>query len=201
MLSIWLIVGIALMAIVVIGLLYWANQPIAYRGLLLTDSQRFLESFILQSGTGSVFLLERQSSPGFLQLAIGEQQGPKLEVEFGLPDAEWSRKHFDLVHAATKNAGYSNRIETNPGNKDIPRFLRVYVAGNRGDLILGSLQILQLAADKLGFNKDDRYTLRMSGAMSSEYRGALATQLEQLGSHSRIAQMVATWLRRSATTR
>jgi len=134
MLWLWLIVGIILFAGVVVVLLRWANQPIAYRGLLLADSERFLHDFLLQFSTGSVCFFDRESGPGFLQLAIGERHGEQLEVEFGVPDAEWSREQFNSVHAAMDNAGHRNHVQTNLGNNDIPRFLRVYIQGNRREL-------------------------------------------------------------------
>jgi hypothetical protein len=48
----------------------WLSKPIAYSGLLLTDLKRFVEGFLLQSAPGSVFALERETKPGFLQLAL-----------------------------------------------------------------------------------------------------------------------------------
>ena len=70
MLWLWLIVGIILFAGVGVVLLRWANQPMAYSGLLLADSERFLNGFLLQFSTGSVCFFDRESGPGFLQLAM-----------------------------------------------------------------------------------------------------------------------------------
>jgi hypothetical protein len=174
---------------------HWLNEPIAYRGLLLTDLKRFVEGFLLQLGPGSVFILERETRPGFLQLATVERHDKWLKVEFGLPDDQWSRNHFGLVHAAMQNAGYSNQVETNPGNKQIPRFLRVAVEGNRDELTLTLLHVLELAANKLEFEDNDRYTLRMVGEISSEYTYELASMLEQLPRAGRLGRMLSTWLR------
>lgn len=205
MLWLWLIVGIILFTGVVVVLLRWANQPIAYRGLLLADSERFLHDFLLQFSTGSVCFFDRESnresSPGFFQLAIGARHGEQLEVEFGVPDAEWSRDKFDLVHAAIDSAGHRNHVQTNLGNNDIPRFLRVYLQGNRRELPFLLREVLELAAKQLEFRMEDRYTFRMSGTVSYEYQRELATQLEQLPRNHRIAGILAAWLRRSARTR
>jgi hypothetical protein len=201
MLWIWFIVGILILAVLVVVLLRLGGQPIAYRGLLLTDMDRFLKSFLQQSGAGSNFILERESGPEFLQLAVTGRRGDRLEVEFGLPDAAWSQKRFDLVHAAVGSAGYSYHVETNSGNMDIPRFLRVQIRGNRHELTLVLLHVLELAASQLEFEAKDRYTLRMSGPISSEYQQELATQLEQLPRSGRVGHALAAWLRRSAGTR
>lgn len=176
----------------------WPSKPVAYPGLLLTDLKQFVEGFLLQLGPGSVFLLERETKRGFLQLAIAERHDQWLKVEYGLPDDEWSRRQFDLVHAAMANAGYDTNLETDDENKQIPRFLRVYVEGNRGDLTLTLLQVLEMAANKLEFEDQDRYTLQMLGEIDSGYTNELATQLEQLPRGGWLGRTIAKYLRRSA---
>jgi hypothetical protein len=198
MLWMWLIVAIVLLAVIVVGLLRLGAQPIRYRGLLLTDLARFLDGFLQQLDAGSVFLLERESGPGFLQLAILRRQRVHETLELGVPDAMWSRERFDLVHNAMQAGGYDCSVETNPDNMAIPRFLRVRVEGNRHELVPILIRILELAAGQLQFDAGDRYTLRMSGPLSSEYEKELATQLDQLGKSDRIAQAGAAWLRRLA---
>lgn len=176
----------------------WLSKPIAYRGLLLTDVKRFVEGFLLQLGPHSVLFLERETKPGFLQLAIVERRDQWLRVEFGLPDDKWSRNQFDLVHAAMQSAGYSTHVETNDGNKQIPRFLRVYVEGNRDYLTIALLQVLETAANKLEFGDKDRYTLQMLGEFDSEYIHELATGLEQSPRGGWFSSTITKYLRRSA---
>src|SRR5262245_59247199 len=198
MLWIWLIVGIILLAVVVVGLLRLGAKPIPYRGLLLTDLERLLDGFLQQVGAGSVFYLERECGPGFLQLAVLGRHSDHQEVEFGLPDALWCRESFDLVHNAMKGAEYNCSVETNSDNIDIPRFLRVRVAGTRQELVPTLIRMLNLSASRLGFGATERFTLRMSGPFSSEYVEELATRVEQPGKSNQIARAVAAWLRRSA---
>jgi hypothetical protein len=173
------------------------NKPIPYRGLLLTDIRRLLEGFLHQLGPGSVILLERETKPGFLQLAISERSDQWLRVEFGLPDADWSHNQFDQVHDAMESAGYSIEVETNEGNEQIPRFLRVYVEGNRDDLTITLLELLETAANKLGFEVEDRYTLQASGESDPAYRNELATRLEQSSKGGWLSGTIAKYLRRS----
>lgn len=85
------------------NLLHW-NKPLPRRGVLLADLKRYVESFLLQLAAGSVLLMERESKPGFLQLAILERRDQRLGVEFGLPDADWSHDQFDLVHELLETA-------------------------------------------------------------------------------------------------
>lgn len=176
----------------------WLNKPIAYRGLPLTDLTRFVETFLLQLAPGSVFLLERETKPGFLQLAMIDRRDQWRTIEFGLPDDEWSHNQFDLVHAAMQSAGYSTEVETNEGNKQIPRFLRVYVEGNTDELTIVLLQLLETAANKLEFGVQDRYTLQMLGETAPEYTRDLADRLEQLPRGNWFSRIIAKYLRRSA---
>ena len=184
------------------NVLRW-NKPIAYRGLLLTDLKKFVDTFLHHLAPGSVLLLEREMKPGFLQLALVERRGQWRQVEFGLPDAEWSHNQFDLVHAAMESAGYSTEVETNEDNEQIPRFLRVYVEGERGDLTMELLQLLETAANKLEFEVEDRYTLQMMGDTAPEYTRELATKLEQSPRggwlHRVFTNTLANYLRRSAS--
>jgi hypothetical protein len=174
------------------------DRPIPYRELLLVDANRFLESFLQQLDVGSVFVLERESGPGFLQLAVTDRRSDREELEFGLPDAGWCRERFDLVHNAMEAAGHICHVEADSGNIAIPRFLRVRIRGNREELTPMLIQVLTLAAGQLGFDSEDRYTLRMKGSISSEYQRNLAEQLEQMPRRGRIGRALAAWLRRSA---
>lgn len=176
----------------------WLNKPIAYRGLLLTDLKRFLDSFLTSLAPGSVFLLERETKPGFLQLAMIERRDQWRKIEFGLPDDEWSHNQFDLVHAAMQGAGYSTQVETNEGNKQIPRFLRVYVEGNTDDLAIVLLQLFETAANQLQFGTQDRYTLQMLGETAPEYTRDVANRLEQLPRGGWFTRILAKFLRNSA---
>ena len=178
------------------ALLHW-NKPLPYRGLLLTDLKRFIESFLHQSGPDSIFLREREKKPGFLQLAILERRKQRLGVEFGLPDADWSHAQFDLVHAAMESAGYETQVETNEDNEQVPRFLRVYVEGNRTGLTVTLFQLLETAANKLEFGVEDRYTLQMSGKADPEYIDELATKLEQSPRSGWFFRTLAKYIRRS----
>ncbi len=179
-------------------LLRWPSKPVAYRGLLLTDLKQFVDGFLLQFGPGSVLLLERETKPGFLQFAIAERRDQWLKDEYGLPDDEWSRRQFDLVQVTMANAGYDTNVERDDENKQIPRFLRVYVEGNRDDLTLTLLQLLEMAANKLEFGIEDRYTLQMWGVFDSAYRDELATQVEQLPRAGWFGRTIAKYLRGSA---
>lgn len=190
----WITLTIALLILIVVVWRLWGNRPISYRGLKLVDTQRYLESFVLQLNVGSVFVVERESGPGFLQLALTDRRHNGQELEFGLPHAEWSREQFDLVHNAMEAAGHICRLEAEPGNMAIPRFLRVRIVGNREELTARAIQVLELAAGQLGFHPEDRYTLQMKGSFSSEYLGKLADQMEHLPRGGVIARPTRCWV-------
>jgi hypothetical protein len=198
MLSIWFLVAILLLIFVVVAMRRLGERPIPYRELLLVDANRFLESFLQQSDVGSVFVMERESGPGFLQLAVTDRRSDRGELEFGLPDAGWCQGRFEFVHKAMETAGHTCRLEANPGNLAIPRFLRVRIRGNRDELTPMSIQVLTLAAGQLGFGSEDRYTLRMNATISSDYLQDLGEQLEQMPRGDSIGRALAAWMRRLA---
>jgi hypothetical protein len=179
-----------------LNLLHW-NKPLPHRGVLLADAKRYVESFLLQLAPGSVLLMERESKSGFLQLAILERRDQRLGVEFGLPDADWSHDQFELVHYAMDSAGYSTEVETNEDNEQVPRFLRVYVEGDRKDLTITLLELLETAASKLGFGVDDQYTVQMQGETDPQYIDDLATQLEQSPRRPWFGRTLAKFIRRT----
>jgi hypothetical protein len=197
MFPIWFLAAIVLLIMVVVVMRRLGERPIPYRALLLVDANRFLESFLQQSDVGSVFVLERESGPGFLQLAVTDRRRSHREIEFGLPDAEWCRGRFDFVHKAMETEGHTCRLEANHGNL-VPRFLRVRIGGNHDELTPVLIQVLTLAAGELGFDTEDRYTLRMNATISAEYMRDLAEQLEQMPRGGGIGRALAAWLLRSA---
>src|SRR6266568_870753 len=100
MLPLW-VVAIIVVVVVLLGYAFKAaGQPLAYRHLLLEEVERFLELFLHQAGVGSVFVLTRESGPGFLQLALISRRGDNEQLEFGLPDADWCAHRFDAVREA-----------------------------------------------------------------------------------------------------
>lgn len=198
MASLWIVSGIAVLLLFAIGVLRRAGQPIAYRGLHLTEINRFVDSFLEQAGAGSVLSLERESGPGFLQIAVVNRRGDRDELEFGLPDTHWSHAAFDSVRKALEASGCLCILEADSSNAVVPGFLRARFHGHRAELTSQVLEVFSLAAGCLGFNSEARYTLRMSATISPEYQRELADRLDSTTRGSRIARTMAAWLRRSS---
>jgi hypothetical protein len=193
--SIWIMIGAAVLLLfaVVFGLRR-AGRPIPYRGVHLAEVHRFVDSFLNQSGASSVFILERESGPGFLQIAVVDRLGGREQLELGLPDTEWSHSKFDSVKDALEAAGCFCTIDANSPPRVIQRFLRARFRGDHAELTSRVVAILSLVAATLGFSLDERYTLRMTGPTSPEYLRELANAIER--TPGPIGHILASWLRR-----
>src|SRR5262249_48042368 len=112
-----------LLLVILVGLLKSAPRPLPYDDLRLEDARRFLKPFLQRADAGSLFVLERQSGRGFLQLAVTHRHGDHEHLEFGLPRADWCADNFDSVQKAIEGLGHSCRVETNEDNAAVPYFL------------------------------------------------------------------------------
>src|SRR5438094_7415483 len=177
MFGLW-VVALIVGLVVLLGYAFKAaGQPLAYRHLLLREVERFLEGFLHQAGVGSVFVLTRESGPGFLQLALISRNRDKEQIEFGLPDADWCAHRFDAVREALEGDAFFFHVQEDSRNAAVPRFLRVRMQGNRQELVPTLMHVLSLAAQQLEFDAQDRYTLRMNATTSPEYSQYLADRI------------------------
>ena len=150
------------------------------RGFLLSDMTHYLEKdFLYPLRRGAVLHLQHETKSGFLKLRIVGHEKKWRQVQYELPDDTWSHAQFDQVHAEMTEAGYMNYVEEIPGNKQFRRLLRVVVEGNYDELTPALLQVLEIAAQHLGFEVTDRYTLRIAGMASFDYMEEGATKIDE----------------------
>ena len=123
------------------------------------------------------------------------------QLEFGLPDTDWSHSAFDSVRKTLEASGYVCILEANPSNVVVRGFLRARFHGHRAELTPRVLEVFLLTAGCLGFNAETRYTLRMTATISPSYQRELADRLESTTTGGRIAGAVAAWLRGSSESR
>ncbi|MFL5538030.1 MAG: hypothetical protein ACJ8J0_03520 [Longimicrobiaceae bacterium] len=123
----------------------------------------WVNRLLLQYAPGSCMVFEANGASGFLQLALTGRDGGWRRVEFGLPDTGWSHESFALA-ALTLGAGASEcQVEENPGNVDVPRFLRVSLEGDSANVAARAAVLLRSAAQTLGFSTGQTFTVSMSG--------------------------------------
>ena|SRR6516225_7206279 len=137
-----------------------------------------IDSFLLQAGRGSQFVCSRIGAPGFLQAVIVDRHADHEQIEFGLPDADWSRSRFDAVAVDLEAIGCFCTVEASPSNK-VRRFLRARFEGDRSELVTKFVEVLSRAGQTLGFAVDEEYELRVAIQASPEYVRDLAETVER----------------------
>src|SRR5262245_8040188 len=91
----------------------------------LDDLGGWTRALLLRFSPGACLIADSNDGPGFLQLAVTGREGEWRRVEFGLPDAGWAREHFALAVAVLEEYGVESHVEDDPGNADVPSFLRI----------------------------------------------------------------------------
>ena len=164
------------------------KDSIPHTGLLLSDLTHFLNDFLHSMRTGSLFHLQHETKPGFFKLTMTRRQHKWVQVEFGLPEEDWSRNQFDQVREAMLQAGHTTYVEEKSDNNQLRRYLRVYVQGNWNELTPTLIQVLELAAKQLGYEASDRYSLRGAGIANFDYMHERSTQIDEKIKRSRLGR-------------
>lgn len=135
---------------------------------------------------------------GFLQLVLTGREGSLREVEFGLPDTDWSRTRFDQAVDVLQEHASSWLVEHTPGNPDVPRFLRVWIYGEEDEVREQTAALLHAAAEVLSFPASQTYNVEFTGEDHPDYMRALADQLEQDPRTPRLVRKLVPFYRRQA---
>jgi hypothetical protein len=148
------------LAVLLAGRWIWwkGKQPIRYRTRLDAILSRHLPNLISEAPFTQFFIAERVDGPGFLQVAVTEANGDWRTVEFGLPETEWARVAFMEVDAVLRSHSFIPEIEAGP-TKDVPRFLRLRLAGPVESLVPQMSSVLSLVARAFGWGQATEYVL------------------------------------------
>lgn len=154
--------------LVIIGALasfwWWGRRPVIYRRVPLSSLRQFVASLTAQMAPGGFFIADRESGPGFLQLALRDYGHLQCTLEFGLPEVEWSAKALPRVEASLKAAHFETAVE--PGRGAVPRFLRVLIAGPEPSVIERSEQLLGMVVRDLGWGPDTTFRVHFGGSLA-----------------------------------
>lgn len=192
---------IVLVALVVVAVKPRPAQPYIKPGLRLSDLPESLYWFLRQADEASVLLLDRESGSGFLQFRVMSRKDSRLQVHFGLPDADWCRAEFDRIGQILEREGYFCLVETDGSNQQVPRFMTVRIRGTPDELNVPMCELLREVAPRLGFGSSESYTLRMTTTISADYQRYLGNELERAVPSGRVSRILTSWLRRSAAKR
>lgn len=129
----------------------------------------WVKGMLVRYAPGTCLIAQSNDAEGFLQLALTGREGTWRQVEFGLPDAEWSRTRFQLAASALAEGATDVRVERNRRNANVPRFLRVSIAGDIAEVEARAIDLLRRAAEVLSFPADGTYRVSIEGGDHPDY--------------------------------
>jgi hypothetical protein len=138
----------------------------------------WVNALVLRYAPGAFLAAASNDGPGFLQLAVTGREGDWRRVEFGLPDAEWSRESFALAVSLLEEHATDARLEHDSENANVPRFLRLTIAGNHAEVTRRATELLRSAAVLLSFPPEGTYTMSLTGNYHPEYYRSVAAEVE-----------------------
>lgn len=154
-------------------------------------------TWLREYAPGSVLIANANGRPGFLQLALTARRRDRRRVEFGLPETGWSREHLPAVERVLDAAGVEWRIETNPGNPAVPRYLRATLEGTRAEVLERASVLLPELAAALGHPAHQSYSVELQGREDPEHDAELGAQLERLAGEGRLPRWLVRAVRRA----
>jgi hypothetical protein len=144
----------------------------------LDQLSRWVTGMLLRFAPGACLIAESNDREGFLQLARTGREGAWRQLEFGLPDANWSRARFPLAVSVLSEGATDVRVEQEPANAAVPRFLRISIAGESADVESRAVDLLRHAAEVLEFPADGTYRVSLTGPDHPEYLRTMAIEVK-----------------------
>ena len=150
----------------------------AWKNATLDQLPRWVKGMLWQYAPGACLIADSNDGEGFLQLALTGREGAWRQVEFGLPAADWSRAVFPLAASILAEGATDVRVEHNHRNADVPRFLRVSIAGDSADVEARAIDLLRRAAEILSFPVDGTFGVSLKGSDHPEYLRTTAIEVK-----------------------
>lgn len=162
----------------------------------IAEVGRWTATLLRQSAQGSVLIAVANGRPGFLQYALTGRDGDWRRLEFGLPEADWSKEALPAVERVLDRFAVPWTVETNPGNLPVPRFLRAEIEGPREEVLERASALFVELAAALGYDETQTYAVSLQGGDAPEYEAELLARIESLPRQGRVTRGMAALLRR-----
>jgi len=133
------------------------SKLIYYKKTRIEDFPRFLGSLMVQFDDGGLLFFQHEGSDRFLQFVKYIQDG-KESLNFGFPDAPWSRMYFDRVKECLQSGNISFEI-TKTEREDTRSFLDVYDISSIEEASKISILVIQA----MGLSSEDTFTTHFEG--------------------------------------
>jgi len=105
-------------------------------------------------------IAEREQGSGFVQFAVVAGHGAWVEIESGLPEADWSRPGFDAIAAHLRAAGFAEA--PNSSAEEGMRFLRARAAGTPEIIAAAGQRIAEIVSRELQW-REPTFSVRYNG--------------------------------------
>ena len=133
--------------------------PPHWRHVETSRLQTLVSQFVRKPVTGSVMVLEREQTAGVLQLTLRTNDRGGHDLEFGIPDVDWSSESFDMLYASFRDAGYDVSLEQSGRCARVRRFLRASTSCGAPSLADAGMHCIEVAAGALGWGPETTYTV------------------------------------------
>jgi hypothetical protein len=120
-------IWITVLVLLTFILIYCGRRPNYYRNQKSSDFVRFIEGLITSGGDGCLLIIRHQKSNCFVQFAkyITDDRSHTI-INFGFPDAKWSRDYFKPLCDAFDKLGINYRVQGTGDHSDlVPRFIEL----------------------------------------------------------------------------
>ena len=158
--------------IVVIGLLillliWWGKQPNYYRNKKPSDFKSFIEGLINQGVDGSLLFIKHQRSKRFVQFAKYVTNSSESIINFGFPDAKWSRNIFKPLAEAFDKAGIDYSIRgTGDDAEFVSRFIDINKKIENIEITAEEFShIAKIAFNVMGIGEEEKFRIHFEGGL------------------------------------
>ena len=182
---IWWIVCFFL--IVAIFAVWWIKRPYYHRGVERHEFDRFFRTLIEFCADNSLLFIEHEGSKRFIQYAKYVQDEFNKTINFGFPDAPWSRDYIKPLIKALEASGIDYDIQsTNDESGLVPRFVDVNINANDiEDTIKKCDLIARIAFEAMGLTHADKFRIYFEAEHDKDAYFSLFKRLTNRGKTKR----------------
>jgi len=171
--------GFVIVVILTYAFLRKGGAPLVYRDQALANLPRFVRSLHQQSADGSVLVVAHQESNRFVQFRFRRPTSDQAWVEFGVPDAPWSRDVFDGVVVSLQKAGFKPTV-VSTGNDGVQRFAIVQLTLPPEEQPQEAMRAAMVSLEAMQVPKEAMFSITTEGALDraaiAKWRGSVQTE-------------------------
>lgn len=187
---IWLIF---VCAIIVIVLVWLVRRPNYYSNVTRDEFKHFFQALIKQGSNQCLLLIKHMNSKRFVQFAKYIADNSEIIINFGFPDAPWSREYFRPLIRELNSAGIDYAIEsTSDKTEFVTRFIDVNMKLDKIDRVVTKcIHITNISFKVMGIGDEESFRIHFEGKLYPDTESTRPA-LKQLRHHKK------KWVRRFA---